>query len=285
MGEFTMKFIITGSGGCVALPKPLCQCKVCKEAREKGKPYSRFGCSLFLDDIKLLVDTPEDIVHALNYVDIKQVNSVLFSHMDPYHVLGMRVFEHMRLNWFEISEGKECTNPINVYAMEHVMIDLNTIGSKHGSYFDYYENIRNLIKRKSIIDCIYLEDIKVTFVKVDSATVFVFEQEDRKVIYAPCDVKPFPRNNIFNNTDVMVIGNTVVGEVLKDGYVLSKDNIFRNELFSMNEIVELKNKYNIKKVIMTHLEEDWGKSYDDYLELENQYDGISFAYDGMTFEV
>jgi phosphoribosyl 1,2-cyclic phosphate phosphodiesterase len=280
-----MKFIIIGSGGCVALPKPLCQCKICKEAREKGKPYSRFGCSLFLDDLKLLVDTPEDIVHALNYSNIQEVNSVLFSHMDPDHVLGMRVFEHMRLNWFEISEGKECINPIDVYAMEQVMEDLNSIGSKHGSYLDYYEKVRNLIKRNSITDCVCLKEIKVTFVKVDSATIFIFEKEGRKVIYAPCDVKPFPQNDIFNNGDVMVIGNTVVGEVLKDEYILSEDNIFRKELFSMNEIVELKNKYKIKKVIMTHLEEDWGKSYDDYLELEKQYDGISFAYDGMTFEV
>ena len=107
-----MKFTVIGSGGCVALPKPLCKCKICKEARAKGKPYSRFGCSLFLEDLNLLVDTPEDIVHALNEADIKQVDSVLFSHMDPDHVLGMRVFEHIRLNWFEISEGKECTSPI-----------------------------------------------------------------------------------------------------------------------------------------------------------------------------
>lgn len=31
----------------------------------------------------------------------------------------------------------------------------------------------------------------------------------------------------------------------------------------MNEIEQLKNKYNIHKVIITHLEECWGKSYDD----------------------
>ena len=43
--------------------------------------------------------------------------------------------------------------------------------------------------------------------------------------------------------------------------------------------------YNIKKVVITHLEEDWGKSYDDYLKLENEYEGIVFAYDGMTLEV
>ena len=55
-------------------------------------------------------------------------------------------------------------------------------------------------------------------------------------------------------------GNTFVGEKLKDGYILSKDNPLRNELFSMDEIITLKNKYSIKKVIITHIEEDWGKS-------------------------
>lgn len=280
-----MRFTIIGSGGCVSLPKPLCQCKVCKEAREKGKPYSRFGCSLYLEDLKLLVDTPEDIVHALNYADIKQVNTVIFSHMDPDHTLGMRVFEQMRLNWLDVSEGKECTNPIIVMAMEHVMEDLNSIRSKHGTYLDYYENVRNLIKRQVVKDSVCLDHIKLTFVRADSATVFIFEQGNKKVIYAPCDVKPFPINIIFNNADIMIIGNTVIGDVLKGGFVLREDNIFKKELFSMTEIEQLRDKYNIKKVVMTHIEEDWGKSYDDYLKLQEQYNDIIFAYDGMILEV
>ena len=53
----------------------------------------------------------------------------------------------------------------------------------------------------------------------------------------------------------------------------------------MDEIIEIKKKYNIKQVIITHLEEDWGKSYDDYVELEKEYDGIQFAYDGMEVEL
>lgn len=280
-----MKFIITGSGGCVALPKPLCQCRVCKEARAKGKPYSRYGCSLYLEDLNLLVDTPEDISHALNFSNIKQVDTVLYSHMDPDHTLGMRVFEHMRLNWFDVSEGRECKNPITVLAMQHVMEDLNSIRSKYGSYLDYYDNVRNLIKRQEVKDCIYLNDIKVTFIRADSATVFVFEQGEKKVIYAPCDVKPFPSSDIFNNADILIIGNTIVGDVLKDGFILKEDNSLNKELFNMSEIEQLKNKYNIHKVIVTHLEEDWGKSYDDYLKLENQYNNISFAYDGMIVEV
>lgn len=205
--------------------------------------------------------------------------------MDPDHILGMRVFEHMRLNWFAISEGKECVNPINVFAMEHVMADINSIRSKLGSYLDYYENIRNIIKRNVVTNHIDLNGIKLTFVRAGSATIFVFEQADAKVIYAPCDVKPFPENDIFMNADIMIIGNTIVGHILKGGYILKDGNSISEELFSMDEIEIIKDKYNIKKVIITHLEEDWGKSYDDYLKLQKQYNEIEFAYDGMTFEV
>lgn len=280
-----MKFTILGSGGCVALPKPLCQCDICKEAREKGQPYSRFGCSLYLEDLNLVVDTPEDIVHAINYSNVKQIDTVLFSHIDPDHTLGMRVFEQLRIDWLEISEGRECTNPIKVLAMNHVMEDINTIGFKYGSFLDYYEKARNLIKRQVVEESIIIKNIKVTFIKATSATVFVFEQNRNKVIYAPCDVKPFPEHKIFENADAMIIGDTVIGETLKDGFILKKDSLLIEELFTMEEIEELKKKYSIKKVIMTHLGEDWGKSYDDYLKLEKQYENIKFAYDGMKIEI
>lgn len=46
--------------------------------------------------------------------------------------------------------------------------------------------------------------------------------------------------------------------VLKDGFILKEDNPLRDELFTISDIEELKNKYNIKRVIITHLEEDWG---------------------------
>ncbi len=67
---------------------------------------------MFLDDINLLVDTPEDITYGINYCDIKEIDRVLFSHVDPDHTLGMRVFEQLRLNWLELYCGKNCENPI-----------------------------------------------------------------------------------------------------------------------------------------------------------------------------
>lgn len=280
-----MNFKIVGSGGCVSLPKPLCNCRVCKEARSKGRPYSRCGCSLFLEDINLLVDTPEDIAYGINYCGINEIDRVLFSHVDPDHTLGMRVFEQLRLNWLDVCCGKNCENPIEVFALDNVMKSINSIGFEYGSYLDYYENVRNLIKRKSVNDHIFIEDIKVSFINANHATVFVFEKEGKKLIYAPCDVKPFPESEVFFNADCLIIGNTIVGEVLKDGFILKEDSPLRDELFTMNEIKDLKSKYNIKRVIITHLEEDWGKSYDDYVKLEKELDGIEFAYDGMKIEV
>ncbi len=84
-----MKFEIIGSGGCTALPKPLCRCKVCRQARDRGIPYSRYGCSLFLHDINLLIDTPEDIVHSINSSKIERIDRVIYSHLDPDHTLPL----------------------------------------------------------------------------------------------------------------------------------------------------------------------------------------------------
>jgi hypothetical protein len=53
-----MKWTILGSGGCTVIPKPLCQCRVCREAKEKGIPYARSGPSAFLRSFvkKIVVD-------------------------------------------------------------------------------------------------------------------------------------------------------------------------------------------------------------------------------------
>lgn len=282
-----MKFIITGSGGCVSTPRPLCQCKVCSEAREKGYPYTRCGCSLYLEDIGLLVDTPEDIVHALNHIPLNKLDYLVYSHMDPDHTLGMRVIEQLRLDWLAWSVHKKCEDPILLLTLPNVLSDLNQIQTKYGPLLDYYESL-GLIKRKAISDSIILGSIKLTFIPVSAegtVAIFIFEENGKKLIYAPCDVKPFPENPLFEGADYLIIGNTIMGTVLKGGFVLTSDNSLCESLFSIDEVLQLKEKYHIEHLIFTHLEEDWGKSYDDYLSLEKQYENVRFAYDGMTISL
>lgn len=286
-----MRFKIIGSGGCVSTPRPLCGCRVCAQAREKGHPYARCGCSLYAEDINMLIDTPEDIVYALNNSNIQSIDSILYSHIDPDHTMGMRVLEQLRLDWLRYSvEGKACDNPIEIASLPRIIKDLRKQGTKYGSALDYYESM-DLIKVSSFYQRVYNQSaynqLELELIPVDTeenVTVFVFKQGNHKVIYAPCDVKPFPENEIFYNADYLIIGNTIIGDILKNGFVLKEDNPLRKELFTLEEIMDLKDRYHIKKAVLTHIEEDWGKTYDDYLILQKQYKDLEFAYDGLVID-
>lgn len=224
-----MKIKIIGSGGCVSTPRPCCDCRVCKEAREKGFPYARTGCSIYIEEIETLIDTPEDINYALNHANVSKVEQVLYSHADPDHTMGMRVFEQLKMDWLGCSVDKKNENLIEVLSLPKVIEELRKQKTFRGSVLDYYV-WRGLI---TVNGSYYVEK----------------------------------------------------GDILKDGFILKLDNPLREELFIMEEILEIKEQFHIKNVIVTHLEEDWGKSYDDYAELEKEYDGIRFAYDGMEVEL
>ena len=282
-----MKFIIIGSGGCVCLPKPLCQCKICVEARQKGGRHKRFGCSLYLEDASLLVDTPEDIAHSLNASDVRSVERVLYTHRDPDHTMGVRVFEQLRLEWLDYYEKIPPRSSVDVCATPEVMETINGIGIGYGSILDYYEKM-GLAKRKPITEPFNVGSIKITAVPVGknkSVSVFVFEENGRKVVYAPCDCKPFPMDEAMREADLLIIGNTFIGDTLKNNKVIGADHPLRHELHSMEDVLEIKRKLSICDVIVTHIEEDWGKSYDDYVALEEKYPGVKFAYDGMVVEI
>lgn len=282
-----MEFIVLGSGGASCIPKPLCNCKICVEAREKGYPYKRCGASLYLKDINMVIDTPEDISIALNNQDINKVDKIMYSHWDPDHTLGMRVVEQISLDWYNHYSNITPSNKISVYASSGVLGDINKIRSPYGSFFDYYEKM-NLISRVEIENSITISGIKISLVNVSedkNVSVFVFEKDGKKVIYAPCDCTPFPTSELFNNADILIIGNVYPSNDIKDGRVMEDTHNLAKTLNSMQEVVNIKEKYNIKKVIVTHIEELWGKSYLDYLQLEKNYQNITFAYDGLKIKI
>lgn len=281
-----MNFTILGSGGCVSTPRPLCTCSVCEQARRLGPPYARCGCCLYIEDAQAIVDTPEDVCAALNRGGVRAVNRILYSHADPDHTMGMRVLEQLRLDWLAESTGSRMKEPIEVVALPRVVDDLRAQATCYGSMLAYYE--QKGLARLNACTQVQMDGVRATLVPVDETgrvTVFVFEQAGRRLVYAPCDVKPFPSSPLFEGADCLVVGNTVIGDVLKDGFVLGAGNPLRQELFTLEEIVRLKERLQIPDVVMTHLEEDWGKSYDDYRALEASYPGIRFAYDGMRIEL
>lgn len=282
-----MECIILGSGGCVSIPRPLCFCPVCAQARERGAPYARCGCSLYAVEPRLLIDTPEDIVHALNAQAVGAVDAVAYSHWDPDHTLGMRVFEQLRLDWLAHSEGIFRPDPVRVLALDGAMDDLSAIANRFGGFLAYYEKM-GLIRRETVKDSVSFGGVRLSLVPVDETrrvAVFVFEEAGKRLVYAPCDVKPFPKSPLFAGADVLILGNTMIGPPLKGGFIPSENNPLRRELFTLEEALILRQSLGVPRLILTHLEEDWGKSFDDYRALEARLPGVSFAYDGMRISL
>lgn len=288
-----MNFLVLGSGGCTVIPRPGCSCAICEEARQKGIPYARTGPSLFLEDIHVVFDTPEDIHHQLNRENIKMVDSIFYTHWHPDHTMGMRVVEQMNmyfLAWF--FEGKEPAKKISICALSEVLRDIKGIKNQYGSYLEYYEDngLVSLVGLEAEIP-FTVGDIEIIPVPVEHptfmSTVYVIACDGKKVGYAPCDSRPLPVHGLLEDLDVLFIGDVVPGEKLKDGYTLLENNMLRDEVYTMDELVEIITSYNIKKTIVVHIEEEWGRSFDEYKEIEKKYKkfNIEFAFDGMRVEV
>lgn len=172
------------------------------------------------------------------------------------------------------------------------MDDLLQIKNKYGSYISYYEEkeLISLIRLKEN-QPIKIREFKITSIHVKSienSTIFVIENINKKIIYAPCNVKPFPVNNIkIQNANILIIGNVFHDEPLKDNYLIPVNNPLRDNASSLQEIFKIKKQVNIDKIVITHIEEEWGKSFDDYIKIEKKYkkENIKFAYDGMQINL
>ncbi len=111
-----MRIEVLGAGGAWGVPRPFCPCPICVEARQKGAPYTRYGPSLFIHDLKLLIDTPEEIAVQLNRAGILRVDSVFYSHWHPDHTAGFRVWEgNWNSNPESLYEFPPVVNPTTVY--------------------------------------------------------------------------------------------------------------------------------------------------------------------------
>ena len=282
-----MRWTILGSGGCMVIPKPLCRCRVCREARSKGIPYARTGPAAFLHDINLLIDTPAEIISQLNRFSINRINYLTFTHLDPDHVEGFRVVEQIALDfrtWQACPEKQIC-----LLLPEQLSGRLRELSSQFGPIIDFYQE-SDFIRLKPFHDKIRVGDVGITAIPVDRgsqvAFVYVFEKSGRRVIYAPCDIKPFPKHRPeVQNADLLIIQPGIFQEGLKHRFRYPAGHISRTTLYTFEQTMELAAQLQAKKVVFVHLEEYWNRSYDDYCLLEAQDPKIHFAYDGMQLRV
>lgn len=267
----------------MVIPKPLCQCRICREARQKGVPYARSGPAVFLHDVNLLIDAPAEIIGLLNRSSIRRVDYLTFSHLDPDHVEGFRVVEQIALDfrtWRAYSEKQIC-----LLLPEQLKEPLREVRSQYGPIVDFYEE-SGFIRLKLFRDVVEIGGVCITAIPVDRGSqmsfVLVFEKSGRRVVYAPCDIRPFPEDRTeVREADLLIMQPGMFEEGLKHRFRYPANHISRTTLYTYEQTLEMARRVKAKKVLFTHLEEYWNRSYEDYQSLESDDGRIRFAYDGM----
>jgi phosphoribosyl 1,2-cyclic phosphate phosphodiesterase len=284
-----LKIEFLGTGGAMTIPRPLCNCRVCEEARMKGVPYSRSGPSLFVHGPNILIDTPEDIYFQMNRSKINEINGVFYSHWHPDHVMGRRILESINADWRNYPPKNKQTN---VYLPEQVAIDFNRfLGSgEHLKFFSEqgYIKLHELKDGDSIL--INGTEVFPFRLAEDFVYAFLLKTKDKKVLIVLDELNNWKPSHFLEGTDLAILPigifkyHPLTGERLmpSDHPVLEQECTFA-------ETIEINKELGPKKTILTHIEEINGLSFEDLKKVERKLtiDGlnIEIAYDTLIVDV
>ena len=112
----------------------------------------------------------------------------------------------------------------------------------------------------------------------------MFVKQGRKIVYAPCDIKPFPEYRPeVRNPDLLLIQPGIFETRLVHNYRYPEEHISRTSLYTFDESLVLGRQLNADRIVFVHLEEYWNKSFSDYRTMEKE--NLCVAYDGMSLSV
>ncbi|WP_019241182.1 MULTISPECIES: MBL fold metallo-hydrolase [Bacillus] len=284
-----MKIEFLGTGGAMTIPRPLCSCRVCEEARVKGVPFSRSGPSLFVHEANLLFDTSEDIYSQINRSNIKQIDGVFYSHWHPDHVMGRRVLESLNVDWRNYPPKHTQTN---VYLPEQVSKDFNTyLGSKEHLRFFENENYINLHELMDE-DMIIINDTRITPFRLaeDYVYAFLLEKNDKRILIAMDELNNWKPKKDLEGLDLAILPIGIFEyHPLNEKRLFASDHPILQQECTFLETLDIIKTLKPKKTILTHVDEINGLSFNELLKLEKQlYEeglNIEIAYDTLIADV
>jgi phosphoribosyl 1,2-cyclic phosphate phosphodiesterase len=108
-------------------------------------------------------------------------------------------------------------------------------------------------------------------------TAYVLVRESVRMVFALDDTKDWKPSTEFLEPDLLV---------LETGW-FERGHPIRNEEASFEETLGIIERINPRKVVLTHIEQLWARSYEDYLELEKKHHAhkLQFAYDGLRIKL
>ena len=163
--------------------------------------------------------------------------------------------------------------------------DIFRLKSLYGPLLDFYQK-QGYVKCVPFKRRIRIGEMKILGIPVvrgkQTVFIYVMEKAGRKVIYAPCDIRPFPETRPeVQGAHLLVIQPGIFETGLKHGFIYPEDHVSRTTLYTFDETLALAKRIKAGQVLLVHLEEYWNRGHDDYRAIENEHLNIRFAHDGM----
>lgn len=241
---------------------------------------------MFIHDQNILFDTPEDITLELENAGIRQIDYIFYTHWHPDHTFGARVLEQANTEWSDdMSWRQTAKHKTTVYMPGLVHRE---IMERLGPFFDFWEHV-GVAEVRIIDSAVTIGDITIEPVVMETRhrtmthnAIYVIKSSGKKVLYAPCDITPFPDNEEFYGCDLMILQTGWWGKEMAER--AEKGPHYE---ISMDEIVAIIEKFKPKQVVLTHIGDELGMTLADLKDAENrQRDGrLKFAFDGMQISV
>jgi phosphoribosyl 1,2-cyclic phosphate phosphodiesterase len=242
----------------------------------------RRGCSLFLHDANILFDTPEEIAAELESAGIDRVDHLFYTHWHPDHTLGARILEIMNSRWSDKPEWRMAASHMTEVHMPGPVH--GEIMSRFGPFFEFWQHL-GVARVHSMEGPVRAGDVLVEAVvfktihrTITHSTAYIVTSGDRKFVYAPCDITPFPEDGRFRNCDLMILQvgwhGPEMAERAKNG---------PHYEISMEEILGIAGRYRPKRLVLTHIGDEVGMLPKDLASLEAKFSefNLEFAHDGM----
>lgn len=284
-----MRVEILGSGGATTTPRPGCACRVCVEARAKGLPYSRTGPSTFVHGPDVVFDTPEESKLQLDRAGIGRITACFYSHWHPDHTMGRRVWETRNGDFRTWPREAKRPQVTDVYLPQQVAADFRVwLGGM--AHLEFMRD-RGWIHIHELRDgdVVEIDGVAIRPFRLTEDYVYAFELSDgaSRLLVAMDELNGWVPPPEVRGCDLAVLpmGICELDVFTGERRIHPEHPILRFEA-TLEETLGIVEQLRARRVVLSHVEEIDGLSYDDLLRLEERLrdEGrpVEFAHDGMV---
>ena len=238
-----------------------------------------------MSGVSVLFDTPEDVDKSLEREGFHEVRHLVYTHWHPDHTAGRRVLEQLNMDWLD-PKARRITN---VWLPTWVREDFRKrLGLEDN--LEFFERIG--IARVCEIgegEPFHLDGMTARPFRMaqPGLTAFILEPESKRLVFALDDTKDWKPGPEFSDPDLLVMEMGWFERDPEGHIIVPAGHPIRNEEASFDETLNIIERIKPRKTVLTHIEQLWARSYEDYLELEKKYSGhkLQFAYDGLRIKL